>query len=143
MNSGNDEESELDTKRNKVAGMEEKKRSPEVLSVKASLRPLDGWLHHRALYHKSIAAGPRGTLPRGKKNRHGTSRQINVRVGQSLWNSQDPSPAGLLRPPLHRGPTLSQQSSRLVPALKEHAVFALCLLHSGCATSASRGRPGF
>lgn len=33
--------------------MEEKKRSPEVLSVKASLRPLDGWLHHRALYHKA------------------------------------------------------------------------------------------
>lgn len=54
MNSGNDEECELDTKRNKVAGMEEKKRSLEVLSVKASLCPLDGWLHHRALYHKAL-----------------------------------------------------------------------------------------
>jgi hypothetical protein len=61
----------------------------------------------------SIAAGPQGTLPRGKKNRHGTSRQVNVHLGQSLWNSQDPFLCRLLMPsydPLRqKGQTLSSQ----------------------------------
>lgn len=81
--------------------MEEKKPSSEALSQKLHCVP--GLLAApQSPLPQSIASGPRGTLPHGKKNRHGTSRQINVRLGQSLWNSQDPSPAGLFRPPLNR-----------------------------------------
>lgn len=78
-------------------------RWKEIKEKKQSRRKLSAWLQklgyspgefvalQRPLL-QSITAGPWGAFPRGKKNRHETSRQINACLGQSLWNSQDHLP---------------------------------------------------
>lgn len=53
MDSGNDEESELDTKRNKTAGNGGEKAKLGSSVGKSFTVSLDGLLHHRALYHKA------------------------------------------------------------------------------------------